>query len=92
MILQHLRQDVAASCDLGHADAERAHADAAELGGKIDDVRAAVAANAPPDSAPVTDAVDAAGGALHSDVWFLIGLAACCLPAYALYRQAMPRA
>ena len=35
---------------------------------------------------------DGVGGALHADLWFLIGLAAAALPAYGLYRVVMPRA
>ena len=44
------------------------------------------------DVQPVVDAVNAAGTANHSDVWFLIGLLAAGLPAYGLYRLVMPRA
>ena len=42
------------------------------------------------DVQPVVDAVNAAGTANHSDVWFLIGLLAAGLPAYGLYRLVMP--
>jgi hypothetical protein len=46
----------------------------------------------PASLAPVVTATEQGAGALHADLWFLLGLATVGIPAYFLVRLVMPRA
>lgn len=46
----------------------------------------------PADTSAAVSATEDVGNGLHSDIWFLCGVVASLLGAYALYRLVMPRA